>query len=126
MIKEYKWFGFGHKTESPKTGELALFCVACPQPGVNLPDNWKEDEEEWAYSRGFVLDGNFSCNHKVQRRPEDDVWLKSGQGYMVERGRYANHLASAPDIKEVLRRFETASDIADDSLRHRPAMNIML
>jgi hypothetical protein len=84
------------------TGELGLFCAACPQPGVNLPDNWKEDPETWAYSRGFVLDGNFTCNHKVQRRPEDDVWLKNGEGYMVERERYAKHLATAKETKEVI------------------------
>jgi hypothetical protein len=57
-LKEYKWFGFGHQHRPPGTGELALFCAACPQPGVNLPEKWKEDAEQWAYSRGFVLDGN--------------------------------------------------------------------
>jgi len=84
------------------TGELGLFCVACPQPGVNLPDNWKEDPKTWAYSRGFVLDGNFTCNHKVQRWLEDDVWLKNGEGYMVEWERYAKHLATAKETKEVI------------------------
>lgn len=68
---------------------------------MNLPDNWKEDPEVWAYSRGFVLDGNFSCNHKAQRRPETDVWLKNGEGYMVERERYAKHLVTAMETKEV-------------------------
>lgn len=24
-------------------GKLALFCASCPQPGINLPENWKED-----------------------------------------------------------------------------------
>ena len=26
-------------------GDLALFCAACPQPGVNLPENWEADPE---------------------------------------------------------------------------------
>ena len=26
-------------------GGLALFCAACPQPGVNLPENWEADPE---------------------------------------------------------------------------------
>ena len=30
-----------------KPGGLALFCPACPQPGVNLPENWKEDPEQY-------------------------------------------------------------------------------
>ena len=36
-------FGFGydgHRTE----GRLAYFCPTCPQPGVNIPNNWREDE----------------------------------------------------------------------------------
>jgi len=40
--------GYGHDTEKSITpGSLAIFCPACPQPGVNLPDDWKNDEREW-------------------------------------------------------------------------------
>lgn len=31
-------------------GGLALFCPACPQPGVNLPDDWNTDRDEFVYS----------------------------------------------------------------------------
>lgn len=31
----------------PKPGSLALFCPACPQPGVNLPDDWKSDPQQY-------------------------------------------------------------------------------
>jgi hypothetical protein len=35
-----KRFGFGHNVDSqPTTGDLALFCPACPQPGINIPEN---------------------------------------------------------------------------------------
>jgi len=27
--------------EAPQDGEMAIFCPACPQPGINLPDNWQ-------------------------------------------------------------------------------------
>jgi hypothetical protein len=43
-MKKLKWAGYGHKTgdpNSPNSGELANFCPACPQPGINLPLNWK-------------------------------------------------------------------------------------
>src|SRR5262245_43098694 len=41
-LQNRKRFGFGHDTDiSPKNGDLAYFCVACPQPGYNLPENWK-------------------------------------------------------------------------------------
>ena len=27
----------------PREGDLALFCIACPQPGINLPQGWEEN-----------------------------------------------------------------------------------
>lgn len=48
-IKKLKWAGFGHKEANimtPAPGELAIFCPTCPQPGVNLPSNWREDENK--------------------------------------------------------------------------------
>jgi hypothetical protein len=36
QLKAYKWQGFGHRSDSPKDGALALFCPACPQPGINI------------------------------------------------------------------------------------------
>ncbi|KAG1786720.1 uncharacterized protein HD556DRAFT_1434677 [Suillus plorans] len=32
QLKTMKWHGFGHRSDNPSTGELALFCPACPQP----------------------------------------------------------------------------------------------
>lgn len=46
-MKKLKWAGFGHKTADPSTtaaGELSIFCPACPQPDVNLPEDWKTDQ----------------------------------------------------------------------------------
>lgn len=40
-LKLRKWFGFGLRPEEPGRGEMALFCAACPQPGVNLSQNWQ-------------------------------------------------------------------------------------
>jgi hypothetical protein len=38
-----KRFGFGHDTKvQPGQGELALFCAACPQPGINMPLSWQD------------------------------------------------------------------------------------
>lgn len=43
-IQSRKWAGFGHDRDRvPGEGDLALFCAACPQPGINLPNNWKDD-----------------------------------------------------------------------------------
>lgn len=45
-LKKLKWAGLGHTdanlTET-SSGELAIFCPTCPQPGINLPADWKDD-----------------------------------------------------------------------------------
>ena len=34
----------GHVTQqNPGNGDLAIFCPACPQPGLNLPDGWAKE-----------------------------------------------------------------------------------
>ena len=34
--------GLGHHDEEwPRDGSMAVFCPACPQPGINLPDDWE-------------------------------------------------------------------------------------
>ena len=39
--------GFGHDDgKSPGNGDLALFCPACPQPGINLPETWTDDTNQ--------------------------------------------------------------------------------
>ncbi|PPQ79182.1 hypothetical protein CVT26_000453 [Gymnopilus dilepis] len=91
-IKEWKWHGFGHRDRDPGEAELALFCPTCPQPGINLPDNWEADKDQWKYNRSFVGDGNFVAVHQQQPRTTDDVWIKDGQGYMTERESYQLHL----------------------------------
>ena len=40
--------GYGHDTERVVTpGSLAIFCPTCPQPGVNLPKDWRKDDKKW-------------------------------------------------------------------------------
>ena len=45
-MKKLKWAGYGSngkKVIDVTPGELAIYCPACPQPGINIPDNWMED-----------------------------------------------------------------------------------
>ncbi|KIK75259.1 hypothetical protein PAXRUDRAFT_98209, partial [Paxillus rubicundulus Ve08.2h10] len=36
VLKLLKWNGFGHYPRVVGPGKLVLFCLACPQKGVNL------------------------------------------------------------------------------------------
>ena len=83
---------------------MFFFCSTCPQPRVNLPDDWNENPnhpDNWKYTRGFVADGNFTAAHQKQARPEDDVWLKDGDSFMTRRGPYLSHLRDAIEDNDV-------------------------
>ncbi|KAG1724879.1 uncharacterized protein EDB91DRAFT_1062557, partial [Suillus paluster] len=88
-----KRFGFGHDIKrSPGPRDLALYCPACPQPGINLPMSWRYDYEEWLVMQRYVVDGNFTAQHMKMKIPEDDVSLADGKGYMVTEGPYQAHI----------------------------------
>lgn len=49
-MKRLKWAGYGHNERdplNPEPGSLANFCPACPQVGINIPENWKDDVNRW-------------------------------------------------------------------------------
>ncbi|KAI6099659.1 hypothetical protein F5141DRAFT_1205122 [Pisolithus sp. B1] len=102
-LKHRKWFGFGHDTgKDPGDGGLALFCPACPQPGLNLPADWRVWYDRDTVMRQYVIDGNFTAQHMKMNKPELDVALSDGKGYMVSEGPYQNHLQQSLDSKEGL------------------------
>ncbi|KAI0712611.1 hypothetical protein C8Q76DRAFT_622017, partial [Earliella scabrosa] len=92
--------GFGHRADAIGPGDLAIRCPACPDPDLNLPENWKEDQQQWKYMRSVVLDGNFSAQHRRMKNPEDDVAFADGHTFMVEDAPYKAHLKSAKEFKE--------------------------
>ncbi|KAH9483515.1 hypothetical protein JR316_0002983 [Psilocybe cubensis] len=98
-MKKLKWAGFGgHNGKSALSvgrGELANFCPACPQPGVNLSANWKDDPNRWVYKRVFVADGNFKADHVRSKKPSRDIWLSEGGGMTPDRMEYGEFLKSA-------------------------------
>src|SRR5882672_5089661 len=53
------------------------------------------------FRRTLVADGNFTADHMKMRCPEEDVNLTHGYGYVVEEGRYKQHLSDAQEFKEV-------------------------
>lgn len=50
-MKKLKWAGYGHNKQDPlhpSAGSLANFCPTCPQPGINLREDWKSDHNRYA------------------------------------------------------------------------------
>jgi len=85
---------------SSSPGNLSLFCPSCPQPGINLPADWM-DLPSWITRRTITVDGNFHADHIKMRKPELDVALTDGKGYMVEDKQYNDYLNIARDRKVV-------------------------
>jgi len=81
-------------------GSLTIFCPSCPQPGINLPPNWKEIPS-WITRRTITVDGNFQADHIKSRRPDLDIRLSNGLGYMVEEDRYKEYLSVAKEPRVV-------------------------
>ncbi|KAI6105234.1 hypothetical protein EDD16DRAFT_1524338 [Pisolithus croceorrhizus] len=81
-LKHRKWFGLGHDMEQdPGDGELALFCPAFPQP-----------------------DGKFTAQPMKMNKPELDVALSDGTGFMVAEVPYQSHLKQSLDSQEIFRK----------------------
>ncbi|THU90019.1 hypothetical protein K435DRAFT_802306 [Dendrothele bispora CBS 962.96] len=62
----------GRTVEDTKPGELAVECIACPRPGINLPDDWESASPEKRLKRRLV-----SSEAK-------DPGLGTGWSYFVE------------------------------------------
>jgi hypothetical protein len=84
----------------PSLGNLTIFCPSCPQPEINLPPNWT-DLPSWITRRTITVDGNFHADHIKMRKPELDIVLTDGQGYMVEQSNYQEYLNVAKEPRLV-------------------------
>ena len=97
-VKKLRWAGFaqrvGQSTE-PKPGELGIFCPACPQVGINLPDDWKDNPNRWVFRRVLTADGNFKADHVRQKHPTDDILLSDGLGMTTNNSDYNGFLQTA-------------------------------
>ncbi|KAG9013177.1 hypothetical protein FRB90_006149 [Tulasnella sp. 427] len=70
-----------------RAGEATVKCGLCPIPGVNMPENWKDDPDADLLYRVFEsFDGNFSLQLKDKGVTEDtDPSVIRDAGYWAER-----------------------------------------
>jgi hypothetical protein len=70
-MKRLKWAGYRHNQKGllgPEPESLALFCLACPQVGINNGMIFR-----FVFKCIFVADGNFKANHVQQKNSNTDV-----------------------------------------------------
>jgi hypothetical protein len=95
-----KHFG-GIYTAVSTSGSLALFCPSCPQPGINLPVNWKK-LPSWVTCRTVTVNAKFHANHIRMRRLDLDIMLMDGQeGYIMEEVHFKEYLSVAKEMHGV-------------------------
>ncbi|KAG1775057.1 hypothetical protein EV702DRAFT_1180492 [Suillus placidus] len=72
--------------DSTSEGGCAVLCPACPQPGKNLPSDWREASptNHWLYGLFVAIDANFRLKWKVVSKDSVDPSLSHGWGYFVE------------------------------------------
>jgi CxC2 like cysteine cluster associated with KDZ transposases len=116
-MKKLKWAGYGHNQQdphNPPAGSLANYCPTCPQPGINLPEDWKGDSNRcgcpmanqnlpmnshiftirFVFKLVLVADGNFKADH-VRQKSDGDIWLMDGAGMAPNHKEYITFVASA-------------------------------
>jgi hypothetical protein len=121
LLKRHGRGYFKNGIEATSAGSCAVECPACPQPGRNLPENWRECPPELR----CVLDRILSCNQylhipllsrflyvlmlsldanfrlKSKERGIKDVRLGDGYAYLVEEGKFKSHIAASSHAVEV-------------------------
>ena len=100
-LQNSKHFGAVYN-KSSTPGSLTIFCPSCPQPGINLPPDWM-NLPNWVTRRTITVDGNFHADHIKMRRPDLDIALTNGQGFMVEDKQYMEYLSVAKEPRLVSR-----------------------
>ncbi|KAJ7429283.1 hypothetical protein B0H11DRAFT_2266310 [Mycena galericulata] len=84
-------------------GELAVTCPACPQPGVNLPEDWgaAEGTKRFLYILFIAIDACFRLKRRLVSSEAKDPALGSGWAYFTEDAPYRAYLLGVTDQKEM-------------------------
>ncbi|KAJ7434219.1 hypothetical protein B0H11DRAFT_2258641 [Mycena galericulata] len=91
------------KVAETTPGELAVTCPACPQPGVNLPEDWgaAEGAKKFLYILFIAIDACFHLKRRLVSSVVKDPALGSGWAYFTEDAPYRSYLLTVTDQKEM-------------------------
>ncbi|KAK0482846.1 hypothetical protein EDD18DRAFT_1312003 [Armillaria luteobubalina] len=117
-----KHTGQGNVPDGIKTTaveELALWCPACLQPGINLPADWDSapPEYQFLYLLILALNTNFHLKNLYQSSWEKDPRLHTGLAHFVEPTKYLEHVSQYATQKDIslCSGFKTLSHAATKS-----------
>ncbi|KAG1725481.1 uncharacterized protein EDB91DRAFT_1339852 [Suillus paluster] len=89
MVMKRAVLGAHHKAN------VLLSVLACPQPGMNLPDGWEHamKDKQWLYATFVAIDANFHLKRRNVSTNEANPSLSKGWSYFVEEDDYKSYLA---------------------------------
>ncbi|KAJ7051468.1 hypothetical protein C8F01DRAFT_1339499 [Mycena amicta] len=104
-LQVLKRAGRGHCPDGiagTQPGECALLCPACPQPGKNLPDDWKEkpEEKQFLYALFLAIDANFRLRRKDVSSEEKDPGFSEGWAFYCNVKEYLAHVKKHWDDRQ--------------------------
>ncbi|KAJ7462644.1 hypothetical protein B0H11DRAFT_1734840 [Mycena galericulata] len=84
-------------------GELAVECPVCPNPRVNLPEDWEKaaPEDQFLYILFLALDACFRLKRRMISSELKDPGLGTGWAYVMENAPYRHFLLTVTDQKEM-------------------------
>ncbi|KAG1780044.1 hypothetical protein EV702DRAFT_1178215 [Suillus placidus] len=102
ILKLLKCFARGHCPDGVVTtepGQCAVLCPACPHPGKNLPEDWKNAslDKQWLYALFVGIDANFRLKRKLVSSDIVDPGISKGWSYFVEEKAYKSYLEDNKD-----------------------------
>ncbi|KAK0488272.1 hypothetical protein EDD18DRAFT_1110250 [Armillaria luteobubalina] len=102
-----KRFTRGHVEDgiaSTNPGQLTLGCLSCPHPGVNLPEDWKDNtkkEERFIHWPVLAVDANFRMSSQDKLSEDADPGLHTGLAYYVKHDSYVEHVCKYASQKDI-------------------------
>ncbi|KAG6848447.1 hypothetical protein H0H93_016880 [Arthromyces matolae] len=90
--------------DGTEDGELAVRCLTCPHPGINIPEGWNEDSSPYLYALRLAMDANFRLKQQLVSSYSQDPGLGIGLSYMVKREPYESYLLDKASQGDHLRR----------------------
>ncbi|CAA7263853.1 unnamed protein product [Cyclocybe aegerita] len=79
-------------------GNLIVFCPSCPEPGLNMEENWQEmpDELKHLHQTQLTANGNFHANRYTKNSGPDDYSLFDGLAYYPSEAEFQAYLKTIP------------------------------
>ncbi|KAH6888247.1 hypothetical protein BKA70DRAFT_1443241 [Coprinopsis sp. MPI-PUGE-AT-0042] len=109
--------------DSTSEGELAQECPACPHPGKNLPDSWRDAGAHiFIYTLFLAMDANFKL--KGKDRGITDLELAPGWSYCVNEHKYQEYILQFADEKEINTCHSEHDAVVRASVRRTPGYNV--